>query len=151
VRAPLISAATYLGILCLHVRQRRMNRTRVMFEVSRYNNARVPWKAMLSFVRAMQFTLGEEIRWRRVMAEKALIWGDRYGQTLFSHGFSSSSLALLLSSGLHFSILLAKFKNCAFSPSLICFSVLSKLLFGISASPRQFPGAGGVNQTIRGN
>ena len=64
----------------------------------------------------------------------------RYGcQALFSQGSPSSSFAVLLSSGFHFSILFAKLRNSAFSPSLSHFSTSSNVPFGTSASPLQFP------------
>ena len=72
---------------------------------------------------------------------------DHYGhQTLFSQGSSSSSFALLLSSGFHFSIFLTKFKNSAFSSPSSRFSASSKVLFGTSAAPLHLPVAKRVNK-----
>jgi hypothetical protein len=65
--------------------------------------------------------------------------GHRISQSVSSHGSSNSSFALLLSSGFHFSILLANCRNCAFSSPLSCCSALSKFPVGISEVPRQHP------------
>ena len=66
---------------------------------------------------------------------------------LFSQGSPSSSFALLLSSGFHFSIFFAKLKNSAFSSPLNRFSASSNVAFGTSAAPLQFPADRCVKKT----